>query len=94
MIAYPYDATKFTPNFTGISPHVTLMTEMDLLRHKFYALIAEIKGIMQAMMVYRGVGGSEYHTTNALETIEYSNIRMQTLLVRVSSSNCFACFIQ
>ena len=56
--AYPWDATKFTPKFTGIPPHVTLMDEIEIPRCKFNASRADIKGNKQEMMDDRGVGGS------------------------------------
>ena len=41
-IAYPWDATQFTPNLTGITPHVTLMDDMEGMSRKSDALRAEI----------------------------------------------------
>ena len=87
MISYPWDSIKFTPKFTGIPSHVTQMADMELLRRKFDALIADIKGDMQAVMGDRGVGGSEYHTNNLLEEISESNIRIKYLLEIGGSSN-------
>ena len=49
-IEYPRDATKFTPNFNGITPHVTLMDYTEVLRCKVDALRAEIKGNMEDMI--------------------------------------------
>ena len=46
-IAYPWDATKFTPKFTGAQPHVMLMDEMEGLRHNFYALRVYTKDDLQ-----------------------------------------------
>ena len=57
-IACPCDATKFI----GIPPYVTLIDDMERLRHKFNALRADIKSNTQEMMDERGVGGSEYRT--------------------------------
>ena len=58
-IAYPWDATKSTPTFTGVSSHVTLMDDMEGLRRKFDALREDIKGDMEDMLYERGFGGSE-----------------------------------
>ena len=68
-IAYPWDATKFTPNITGIPPHVTLMDDMERMRRNYDALRAEIEGDMDDMMEKMGVGGLECHTNKALEAI-------------------------
>ena len=56
-IAYPWDATKFTPKLIGIPPHVMLMADMGILRCKFDALRADIKGNMEDIMDERGFGG-------------------------------------
>ena len=56
-IAYPWDARKFTPKFTGIPPHMTLMYDMEVLRRKFYALRSDIKIDMHEMMDERRVDG-------------------------------------
>ena len=37
-IVYPWDATEFTPNSTGIPSHVMLMSEIEGPRLKFDAL--------------------------------------------------------
>ena len=68
-IAYPWDATKFNPNITGIPPHVTLMDDMERMRRNSDALRAEIEGDMDDMMEKMGVGGLECHTNKALEAI-------------------------
>ena len=49
-IVYPWDATKFIPNSTGIPSHVTLMADMEQLRCKFDSLIFDIKDNMQEIM--------------------------------------------
>ena len=49
-IEYRWNATKSTPNFTGITPHVTLMYDTDVLRCKFDALRLDIKGDMEDMI--------------------------------------------
>ena len=57
-----------------ITPHVTLMANMDGLRHNLNASGEEITGNMQEMMDEIGVGGLEYHTNKVLETIAESKI--------------------
>ena len=46
MIEYPWNATKFTPKFTGITHHVMLLDDMEGLRDTFDTLGEGIKGEM------------------------------------------------
>ena len=86
-ISYPWYATKFTPKFNGITPHVTLVAEMEGLGRKFDALRADITIKLEDMMDERGVGVSEYHTNKVLEAIEDSHSRIEYLAYIASSSN-------
>ena len=64
-----------------------LMDEMEVLRRKFDALRAEIKGDTEDMKDERGVGGLEYHKSKTLEDIAEYHSQMDYLLARASSSN-------
>ena len=75
-VAHPWYETKFTPKFTGITLHVTLIADKEGLRHKYDVFRAEIKGDMEEMINKRGFGGSEKHTNKVLEVIVDFHIRM------------------
>ena len=79
--------TKIIPRFTGITPHVALMAEMEELRRKFDAFRENIKGDMEDITDKRGVGGSEYYTAKFLEKISESHIQMEYLVDNGISSN-------
>eukprot|EP00957_Ditylum_brightwellii_P190490 14499754-Ditylum_brightwellii.AAC.1 len=33
-VKYPWNATSYTPNFTGIPPHIMLMSELEKMKAK------------------------------------------------------------
>ena len=49
IISYPWDATKFAPKFTGIPPHVIMVSDIEVMRRKFEDDMEEIiyeRGVM------------------------------------------------
>ena len=66
VIAYPWNATEFTPIITGVPPHVLLMLKMENLLMKFEKMRGDIKSDFGGMLDNRGVGGSEFHTNQML----------------------------
>ena len=74
VIAYPWNATEFTPIITGVPPHVLLMSKMENLLMKFEKIRGDIRDDFGGMLDNRGVGGSEFHTNQILEAIKIMQI--------------------
>ena len=78
----PWDATRETPEITGVPPDIVLLTEMELLQQKMQDLKDELKLSFELTLIdqldQRKVGGSGFaRGDNILEKAE-------TLLKKVS----------
>ena len=70
-ILYPWNNTEYTPKITGVTPHVLLMDEMEVLKAKFDNLWLDINYDIKRMLEW-GVGGNELHTNSILDAIRQS----------------------
>ena len=71
-ISYPRKNTYYTPEITGVPPHVLLMAEMEVLKAKFEKLWLDINYDIKEILDKRGVGGNEFHTNSILDAIRES----------------------
>jgi hypothetical protein len=87
LIRYPWDATQYTPNATGVPPHVTLLAEMEQLRREFREMQASLKNDMTELINEQGVGGNEFHTNSILTAIQNSTREMNNVLEQINVSD-------
>ena len=80
QVRCPWNKTIFTPNATGVPPHVLVMAEFEELKEKFDKLRTGITGDIASMMDARGVGGSEFHTNCILDAIAASQNKIGEFL--------------
>ena len=68
-VAYPWDATKRTPSFSGIPPHITTLAELESLKRKLHELTTTLKQDFITMMDDRVFSLTEYKTKNLVEAL-------------------------
>jgi len=66
-VAYPWDATKRTPSFSGIPPHITTLAELERLKRKLHELTTTLKQDFITTMNDRVFSSTEYKTKNLVE---------------------------
>ena len=91
-VAYPWNSTEYTPKVTGVPPHVLLMAKMEELMIRFKELRTDIKGDFDSSLDSRGIGGSEFHTTQILEAIKASTLAMNMAVQTRPSSSALVPF--
>jgi hypothetical protein len=69
-IAYPWDATKDTPKFTGIPPHTTLLAKQEELLQELKSLREAIAGQITDELNERGVGCTQFYTHGIEQSIK------------------------
>ena len=82
VVKYPWDATRETPEITGIPPDIVLLAEMESLQRTMQDLKEELKSSFKSTLVeqldQREVGGSGFARGN--EILE----KVEALLEKVS----------
>ena len=68
-IAYPWSATKFTPQQSGIPPHIMLLVEMEKMKNLLKEQANVIVGSLKLELDKRHVGGIEYRVKEMLEEV-------------------------
>ena len=68
-IAYPWSATKFTPQQSGIPPHTMLLVEMEKMKNLLEEQANVIVGSLKVELDKRHVGGIEYRVKEMLEEV-------------------------
>ena len=53
---YPWYNTYYTSKITGVTPHVLMMAEMEVLKANFEKLRLDINSYVKGMLDKRGVG--------------------------------------
>ena len=75
-VQFPWNKTKDTPYFTGIPPHVMMMTELEALRLKLDDHKDQIVDGLREELDRRSVGGSEYQTRQVLDEVRKAHEEM------------------
>ena len=68
-VRFPWNKSEYTPFFTGIPPHVMMLTELEGLRLKLVEHKDEIVDGLKTELDRRSVGGAEYHTRVLLDEV-------------------------
>ena len=76
VVAFPWNATKYTPFFTGIPPHVMMMTELESLRLKLVEHKNDIIDGLKDELDRRDLGGVEYQTRVVLDEVKKAHDEM------------------
>ena len=61
-VAYPWDYTEDSPTFTGIPPHVTLLSQMEILQEELKGLKESINETIVGELNKRGIGSNGFFT--------------------------------
>ena len=69
-VKYPWDKTEFTPVFTGIPPHVLLMSEMEQIKEKMELQTLEILQKFTDKLDFRGIRGQVFCATQILDEVK------------------------
>ena len=81
------DTIEYTPIFTGVPPHVLLMSQMELLRRKIDDIQKGINSDMNKMIDKRGVVVNEFRNNVILSAIEESKNNIVSVVNNVTKSN-------
>jgi len=65
-IAYPWTATEYTPQQSGIPPHSMLLVEIEKLKKALSEQTTTIINSLKEELDNRSVGGTEYRTNDIL----------------------------
>mmetsp|Transcript_8451 Transcript_8451/g.12231 ORF Transcript_8451/g.12231 Transcript_8451/m.12231 type:complete len:297 (-) Transcript_8451:662-1552(-) len=68
--AFPWNATSYTPKFTGVPPHVMILVKMEELKVELAKQSEVIADKLKAELDARSVGGSEYRATALLQEVK------------------------
>ena len=68
--AYPWTATRFTPKFTGIPPHVVILVKMEELKLEMKQQTAVIVEKLKMELDERSIGGADYRATQILQEVK------------------------
>ncbi len=92
VVAYPWNCTEFTPVFTGIPPHVALLSKMEGLKEDFLKMKIELMNEFKEELDKRVNNGERHFDSKALmnkfETLEKTIVEKLNQKVKfVSTSN-------
>jgi len=76
VIRFPWEATASTPFFTGIPPHVIMLTELESLRLRLNQHKDDIISEFKNELNKRNLGGVEYQTSVLMNEVKKSNDEM------------------
>ena len=69
-VRFPWNKTENTPLFTGVPPHVAVLSEMEIMKKMMNEQTGTICESLRKEMDSRRVGGTEFAATQALEKFE------------------------
>ena len=75
--AYPWTSTSYTPKFTGIPPHVSLLAAMEEVQRELKELRESLPTTIANELNERGVGSSQYFTDRIEKQIAAMAKRME-----------------
>ena len=82
VVRYPWDATDYTPEITGLPPDIVLLAKIESMKLEMAALKADLKSTFEKTLTeqldQREVGGSGFARGN--EIID----KLETILERVA----------
>ena len=71
-IKFPWNSTKYTPPFTGLPPHVSLLSKIEGLTHQIDKMKCDFLSEMNEALDKRGVGSESFFCTKTIqESIEH-----------------------
>ena len=71
-IKFPWNSTKYTPPFTGLPPHVSLLLKIEGLTHQIDKMKCDFLSEMNEALDKRGVGSESFFCTKTIqESIEH-----------------------
>ena len=76
-VTFPWDITNYTPHFTGIPPHIIILSDFEKLQIHFKEQEERFINSVKQILDERSVGTVEYQTSKFLEEIK--NILMKKL---------------
>ena len=89
VVAFPWNSTSYTPFFTGIPPHVMMMTELESLRLKLVEHRNDIIDGIKDELDRRSLGGVDYQTKVVLDEVKKAHDEMLKRMecMKVSNTN-------
>ena len=75
-VAYPWDKTEDTPQFTGIPPHILILAELEELKQVVLGLQNNIKDDMKDLMEERGFSSQASTTQSIIDAVSKNNKEM------------------
>ena len=87
VVRFPWNATQHTPFFTGIPPHVMMMTELEGLRIKLVEHKDNIIDGLKDELDKRSIGGMEYQTKTVLDEVRKTHEEMMNRMEGMQSRN-------
>ena len=80
-IAYPWASTIDTPTFTGIPPHVTLMSEFQKVSHELNTLRASLPKTISTMLDGRGFSSTGMNTDKVIDFFKKTSEEMVSQII-------------
>ena len=81
-IAYPWCSTVDTSTFSGIPPHVTHMTEMEMLKMELANLRDRMVAELGSAMDERGFASKEHNTNKILNAMDVHSEKMAAMALK------------
>ena len=69
-MAHPWDSKEDTPGFTGIPPHILLMSDLKGLKCEIKSLKRTIINQLQDYMDKRGFSSADHNTKTIIDAME------------------------
>ena len=76
VVSFPWNATEDTPFFTGIPPHVMMLTELESLRLRLVEHRNDIIDGFKDELDKRSLGGADYQTRVIMDEVKKSHDEM------------------
>jgi hypothetical protein len=86
QVKYPWNKTRFTPNFTGIPPHVSLMAEVQQLKMELQKQKTEIMDELKKELDERNFGGDAYQATRIFDQMRNQHEAMMDRLSGIANT--------
>ena len=69
QISHPWNITEDTPEFTGIPPHIILMSEIEVLKREIKSLKGATINQLQDEIYNRGFSSKEKNTNTIIDAM-------------------------
>ena len=87
VVKYPWNATKYTPVFTGLPPHVTLLSKMEGLKQDFHKMKDELIQEFKVELDKHVNNGEKYFDSKAL--IDKLDLLEKNIMDQLKKGNTF-----